>query len=135
MLNTNKLERSNYFSQGFYPLNSLVQVVILGDNEIVSTNPPALETEMINGVMIPTDLKKEGWILDNSSESTKEAMYIFGEESSINNNEMKIVLSSALDNTEPIPENSDESLIIVGIIVAGSIAAAIFFLKGYKKSS
>jgi len=48
-----------------------------------------------------------------------------------------LILASALDNTEngeSPPKNSDESLVIIGIIVVGSIAAAIFFLKGYKKN-
>ena len=133
-LKTNKLERSNYFSQGFYPLNSLVQVIILGDNGILSTDPPAVQTEIKNDVAIPTDFKKAGWVIDASSESTKEAMYLFGDGFSVNSNEMKITLVSSLDDADPVPENSDESLIIVGIIIVGAIAAAIFFLKGYKKS-
>ena len=133
-LKTNKLERSNYFSQGFYPLNSLVQVIILGDNGIISTDPPAVETEIKNEVAVPTDFKKDGWVLDTGSENIKEAMYIFGDDFSINNNEMKVTLVSSDNNTEPLPENSDESLIIVGVIAVGAIAAAVFFLKGYKKS-
>jgi hypothetical protein len=37
------------------------------------------------------------------------------------------------ESTQPIETTFDESIIILAIIIIGGIAAALFFLKGYKK--
>ena len=133
-LKTKKIERSDYFSQGFYPLNSLIQVAILGDDAISKTIPDFIDTELRNGVLVPTNLKQFGWVPDQNSEEMKEVVFLFGEKTSANENELKIILDSAQNNVEPkTQEEFDESLVVVGIIAAGAIGAAIFFLKGYRK--
>ena len=38
LLGTEKLERSNYFKAGFFPLNSLIQVVVLSDEAVKVTS-------------------------------------------------------------------------------------------------
>ena len=133
-LKTKEIKRSEYFSQGFYPLNSLIQVVILGDEGIANTEPDFVDTELRNGIIVPTNLKQSGWVPDQNSENMKEIVFLFGEETSVNENELKILFNSAQDNGEPeTQEEFDESLIVVGIIAVGAIGAAIFFLKGYRK--
>jgi len=70
--------------------------------------------------------------------SREELMYLFGNDFSVKNNELEIQFSSDIEDgpiTTPEPTSEmDESVIIVGIIVAAAIGAAIFYLKGYKKS-
>jgi hypothetical protein len=41
----------------------------------------------------------------------------------------------SLEGEDPIPSETslDESIVILAIIIIGGIAAALFFLKGYKK--
>jgi len=130
---TDELKRSDYFSQGFYPLNSIIQIVILSDEEdILQLRPDLLETEMKNGVEVPTDFTKAGWIIVSNSTESEDARYLFGDELSIKNDELEILFTSFLDTDEV--ETSD-SLIIVAIIVVVAIAASIFYLKGYKKKA
>lgn len=134
-LQTDMLSRSDYFSQGFYPLNSLIQVAVIGDDAIWKTEPDYIDTELRNGILIPTNLKQLGWIPDQSNNQTKEAVFLFGEKTKVSKDELKITLLSAQNETESeIKENTDESIIILGIIAVGAIGAAIFFLKGYRKS-
>jgi len=134
LFKTNEINRSDYFSHGFYPLNSLIQVVILSDEEdILQLRPDLLETEIKNGVEIPTDLSKAGWIILSNNQERDEAMYLFGNEFSIKNDELEILFTSFLDNNEVETSETDDSLIIVAIIVVVAIAASIFYLKGYKK--
>ena len=133
-LQTDTLHRSDYFSQGFYPLNSLVQVAILGNDTVWKTEPAYIDTELRNDILVPTNLKQQGWIPDQSTE-VKEVVFLFGEKNQVGNNELKVTLLSAQNNPQPeIQTDSDESIIILGIIAAGAIGAAIFFLKGYRKS-
>ncbi len=132
-LKTERITRSDYFSQGFYPLNSLIQVVILGEDSIWKTKPDYMDTELRNGVLVPTDLKQHGWI-PNQDVDVKEVVFLFGEKSMISNDELQVTLLSAQNEVPQIESEGDESIIIVIIIAAGAIGAAIFFLKGYRKS-
>ncbi|MEK6865332.1 MAG: hypothetical protein AABX06_02525, partial [Thermoproteota archaeon] len=60
--------------------------------------------------------------------------YIFGERTSINKDELIFSLGgSELVAPKKIETYFDESIIIVIIITIVAIAAAVFYLKGYKK--
>ena len=55
----------------------------------------------------------------------------FGDKTSINENELTFSLSEKNMKTSEIESN--ESIMVLGIIVIISIGAAMFYLKGYKK--
>ena len=80
---------------------------------------------------IPTDVSKDGWIFDPQEGQTIQGKYIFGNETSISKEKLKFSLGNS-ELVEPQAE-FDESIAIVIIISIIAIAAAIFFLKGFKK--
>ena len=125
---TDRISRSDYFSQGFYPLNSVMQVVVLGDDAVWKVEPGFVDAETKNGITVPTDLRQSGWLPGSSA--ANDLVFLFGDKESIGGDELKIILDSARDS--PADQDS-ESLIIVGVISVGAIGAAIFFLKGYRK--
>jgi hypothetical protein len=132
-LKTEKITRSDYFSSGFYPINSIIQIIILSseNEEISNINGNIIPTQIIDNEKIPTDISKEGWIFDPQEGQIIQGKYIFGDEPSVSKEKLKFLLGD-----EPIiqPKTElDESTIIVIIISVIAIAAAIFFLKGYKK--
>ena len=57
--------------------------------------------------------------------------YIFGEKTSVNKEELKFSLGGTQLLAEKI--KFDESIVVVIIITIVAIAAALFYLKGYKK--
>ena len=129
----NELNRSNYFSTGNYPLNSIFQIVILANEEIRVSDIKGntIPTQTIDGMEIPTEITKNGWIFDPKEGTQIQGKYIFGENTSIDENEIKFSLKG---NNDQIKETGlDESITIVTIITIISIGAAIFYLKGYKK--
>ena len=129
----NELNRSNYFSTGNYPLNSIFQIVILANEEIRVSDIKGntIPTQTIDGMEIPTEITKNGWIFDPKEGTQLQGKYIFGENTSIDENELKFSLKG---NNDQIKETGlDESITIVTIITIISIGAAIFYLKGYKK--
>ena len=131
-LGTNELKRSKYFSSGFYPLNSIFQIVILSDEfqNISNVKGNIVPSKIIDGEKIPTEFTK-GWVFDPDSGDKIQGKFIFGKESSINSNDLEFYLGNT---TNELPEKTfDESLIILIIIIIGGIGAAVFFLKGYKK--
>lgn len=134
-LKTDSLQRSNYFSQGFYPLNSILQVVILSEKStnINEIKGDVIATEIIDGQKIPTDLSTEGWIFDPESGNFIDGKYLFGKEFSVNKNDLIFSLDSASINPSLNDITMSDEIIILIIIVIAAGGAAIFFFKGFKK--
>ena len=131
--NINEITRSNYFSDGNYPLNSLFQIIILSDeeNNVSDVKGNIIPTQNIDGIEMPTEFTTEGWIFDPPKGEQIQGKFIFGERNSINEEELQFSLGG--DNIKYEEPETDESIIVVGIIAIVSIGAAIFYLKGYKK--
>ena len=127
------LNRSEYFSIGNYPLNSIFQIVILSNEDKIISNVKGntIPTQTIDGIEIPMEITKNGWIFDPKNGTQIQGKYIFGDKTSINENELTFSLSEK--NMQTNEMELDESIIVVGIITIISIGAAIFYLKGYKK--
>ena len=132
--NIENLNRSDYFSPGNYPLNSIFQIVILANDEmnVSDVRGNIIPTQMIDGIEIPIEITKKGWVFDPQKGEQIQGKYIFGESTSINENELKFSLGgNNIQYKEEI--KLDESITVVIIITIISIGAAIFYLKGYKK--
>ena len=132
-LKTDELKRSGYFSEGFYPLNSIIQVVILSleDTNISDVRGNIISTQIIDDERIPTDITKHGWIFDPEEGQVIQGKYIFGERTSVSSEELEFSLGGNSIQVEK--QEFDESVAVVIIITIVAIAAALFYLKGYKK--
>jgi len=129
-LKTDSLQRSNYFANGFYPLNSILHVVILSPestnvNEVKTNIVP---TKVIGNETVPTDLSISGWFFDPESGNMIDGRYLFGQEFSVSKNELVFTLGSA--STEQVLELDESIIVLIIVIISG--AAAVFFLKGFK---
>ena len=132
-LKTDELKRSGYFSEGFYPLNSIIQVVILSleDTNISDVRGNIISTQIIDDERIPTDITKQGWIFDPEEGQVIQGKYIFGERTSVSSEELEFSIGGNSIQVEK--QEFDESIAVVIIITIVAIAAALFYLKGYKK--
>jgi hypothetical protein len=131
-LKTEELERSNYFSKGNYPLNSIFQMVITSNENASMENIKGniIKTQLQDGIEMPTEITKKGWIFDPKEGEIIQGKYIFGLDTSINKDELKLTISGNPNQETEL----DETLIVVIIIAIVSIGAAIFYLKGYKNN-
>jgi hypothetical protein len=131
--NIENLNRSNYFSSGNYPLNSIFQIVIISNDEtnVSDIKGDIIPTQKIDGMEMPIEITKKGWVFDPQRGETIQGKFIFGESISINENEMKFSLGGS--NLQSKEIELDESIVVLIIITIVSIGAAIFYLKGYKK--
>lgn len=131
LLKADKISRSDYFSAGFYPLNSIIQVVVLSpeDETISNIKGDIVPAQIIDDEKIPTDISKEGWVFDPQEGQRIQGKYIFGEETSISKDKLKF----SLGDSQATSESPDESLVVVIIISIIAIGAALFYLKGYRK--
>ncbi|MBS1268730.1 MAG: hypothetical protein MAG458_01463 [Nitrosopumilus sp.] len=122
------IKRSDYFSDGFYPLNSIIQIVVLSPESTFVSNVKGeiIPTQIIDDEKIPLEITEKGWIFDPEEGQKIQGKFIFGQETSINQNELKFTLGD--EQLE-----LDESTYVVVIISIIAIIAALFYLKGYKR--
>ena len=135
-LKINELKRSDYFSSGFYPLNSIIQVVILDSEDVKISNVKGniIPTQIIGDERIPTDITKKGWVFDPHEGKIIQGKYIFGKDTTIYKKELEFLVEKVqLQIKQPEKTEFDESIIVVIIITIVAVVAAIFYLKGYKK--
>jgi hypothetical protein len=132
-LKVENLKRSDYFSSGLYPLNSIIQVVVLSseNTNVSDVKGNIVPTQIIDNEKIPTDISKEGWVFDPEEGQRIQGKYIFGEKVSVSKEELKFSLGGAQLQVKKV--EFDESIVVVIIITIVAIAAALFYLKGYKK--
>lgn len=130
-LKTDKIKKSDYYNVGFFPLNSIVHVVILPENNATK----AIADNTITGVLknnqtIPSSLETSGWFFDSNSGGKIEAMYLFGKDFTADASQLKIRLDDGTPDIS-IPAGNNEVIILVGI---GAVAAGavVYYLKGIK---
>ncbi len=151
MLGIDSLEKSAYFGDGFYPLNSLVRVAVTSPEpvSISDTRAPVLPVIQSDGGRIPEDVSGAGWFFDPDSGTLIRGTYLFGEAAAVRAGETEITLGDEPadddggDNAGTDPDApgggmaeddeaiSADGLVVVAVIVAAGGAAAIFYLRGY----
>ena len=128
-----KLERSKYFSSGFFPINSLVQVVVLSKEpmKIINHGSQIIPTIEKDGETYPSDLTKNGWLFDPDHGEQIVGKYLFGETMDVTDRDLEFTISDvSLQNTPEIPtDNSIYILIGIGIAAAATIG---WYLKNIK---
>ena len=139
-LKTDKLIRSDYFSKDFYPLNSILKVVLLSSEplKVNDVNTKIVPDIIKDGERLP-EFTTDGWFFDQSSGKKIEATYLFGKKSSIGKNELMFTVVSINDTTSNginIPSNLDgidsfQIVFLVGIVMAAA-GASIYYLKGFR---
>ena len=104
------LERSKVFMDGFYPLNSIISLTVIPDQNSQITE---LNSNLIIDPANIDELKTGGWYFDSDSTSelgeTISGKYLFGVKSSVDRKDMYLTIGNN-DGTEPIIHND----VIVG---------------------
>lgn len=128
-LKVDRLKKSDYFSVGFFPLNSIVHVVVLPLENVTKAHADyTIEPTIKNGERVPSDLSKNGWFFNSESGSKIEAMYLFGKQFSASPENLAITFGQKIEKPEA---ELDESYILIAIGVAAAGAAA-YYLKGFR---
>ena len=127
LFGTEKIERSNYFKAGFFPLNSLIQIVVLSNEtiKVTSHSSDLIPTIEKDGEKYPSDLTKNGWLFDPDSGDQIVGKYLFGKTFEVNKNDLKLTISNSIQSGPPI----DNSLYILGGIAVAAVVAIFFYLK------
>jgi len=105
LLHVDKLNRSKLFADGFYPLNSIVNVIIFSERElqVLKTN-----SEVIASIGNANELQKNGWyFISSKSDSDNEInkldlRYLFGKTNSVSKQQLLLSIIPIVDDVTPI---------------------------------
>jgi len=144
LFGVDKLQRSSYFDVGFFPLNSILDVTAISNDNISITNHGGdlAPSTIKDGQKFPTDLTKSGWIIDPDYGQKVSAVYLFGKDTSVTSDQAFLTLGNTIptdntpgqDNTTsppPVPKtSSDYSIyVLIGIVAAGGAAVYLFMKR------
>lgn len=143
LLGVDKLEKSNYYSVGFFPLNSILDVTAISNDNIAVINHGGdlAPITIKNGQKFPADLTKPGWIIDPESGQKISAVYLFGTTTSVTNDQSSLTLGSAPSQGQltqnnattiiPIAKSSNDysTYALIGIVAAGGAAIYLFMRR------
>ncbi|MEO9308397.1 MAG: hypothetical protein ABI342_08835 [Nitrososphaera sp.] len=143
LLGVPTLQKSSYFDVGFFPLNSILDVTVIANQTIAITGHGGdiVPTTTKGGQQVPSDLTKTGWVLDPVQGQQVSAVYLFGKDNSITEDQATITLGTGLptDNqpsqnnttTTITPPKTDNNSIyvLVGIVAAGAAAVYLFMKR------
>ena len=144
LFGVDKLQRSSYFDVGFFPLNSILDVTAISNQNIgIENHGGDLAPSTIkDGQKFPTDLTKSGWIIDPEYGQKVSAVYLFGKDTSVTSNQAFLTLGNTIptdntpgqDNTTsppPVPKTSNDYSIyvLIGIVAAGGAAVYLFMKR------
>ena len=141
-----KITRSDYFDGKITPLNSVIQLIIIPEED---KQVKAVSTHVITDLTKIENIMEKGWFLNSPAGEMIDLRFLFGESKTVLAKELlvetapwdmqsEMTLYSVEDIEEKlveegIPESEDQSqyAVLVVIILVG-IGAIIFYLKGYK---
>jgi LPXTG-motif cell wall-anchored protein len=144
LFGVDKLQRSTYFDVGFFPLNSILDVTAISNDNISITNHGGnlAPSEIKDSQKFPTDLTKSGWIIDPDYGQKVSAVYLFGKDTLVTSDQAFLTLGNTMptDNTSgqdnttsptSVPKTSDNYSIyvLIGIVAAGGAAVYLFMKR------
>ena len=127
-----ELKRSDYYKVGFFPLNSIVHVVILPqDQSTIATANSIIEKTTVSNQTVPASLENNGYFFESDSGKKIDAIYIYGTTYSANSNDLKISFPNSVLVSSPISIGTTEIIILaaIGAVAAGAV---VYYLKGIK---
>lgn len=144
LFGVDKLQRSTYFDVGFFPLNSILDVTAISNENIAITNHGGdlTPSTIKDGQKFPTDLTKPGWIIDPEYGPKVSAVYLFGKDTSVTSDQAFLTLGNTIptdnssgqgNNTSTLPvskiSNDYSIYVLIGIVASGGAAVYLFMKR------
>jgi hypothetical protein len=95
------ISRSKIFSDKFLPLNSVIHVMILSEEDL---QVKSVNSNVVENLRTLGDVQENGWFFMSKSGKKIDARYIFGQESSVSKNDLAFSIGSYSENDIEIKE-------------------------------
>ena len=128
-----KLDRSKLFAEGFYPLNSIINIIIFSNDQL-----QVLKTgsSIIGSLANADELQKNGWyFVSDKSDSTDEIKkfdlrYLFGTTNSVSKQQLMLSINPVVENITLIDEPQNGGGCLIATAAFGSeMAPQVQFLR------
>ena len=86
-----KIYRSKYFSEGFFPLNSIFNVIVITESDYRVKNVGGGLIEIISST---SDLEKSGWFFSSNAQGKIEGRYLFGTDKSASSSDLTFSITN-----------------------------------------
>jgi|TARA_B110000116_G_scaffold190756_1_gene165780 hypothetical protein len=141
-----KISRTNYFDKRNVPLNSVIHLIIIPDE---NRKVNSISTHAITDLTKIENVMEKGWFLNSPAGEMIDLRFLFGESKTVLADELLVgtvpwdiqseMTLYSVENIEEkvieekIPEADDQSqYVILALIILVGIGTAVFYLKGYK---
>ena len=128
-LGVDEVKRSDYFLGGFYPLNSLIQIIVLTNEPITIES---ISTNEIKQLETIEDISTNGLFIESNSGNNIDARYLFGYDENVKQNQLIIKLVTMNDNTSTeiqSNENLGGGCLIATAAFGSEMAPQVQFLR------
>jgi len=136
LFNEDKLNRSGLFAEGFYPMNSIVNVIILSEEElqVLKTN-----SSIIGSASNADELQKNGWYyikneqLKDSEINKLDLRYLFGKTNSVDRQQLLLsivpIVEDVTSNNAAEETNQGGGCLIATAAFGSEMAPQVQFLR------
>ena len=120
------ISRSKMFSDEFLPLNSIIHVLILSEEDL---QVKSVNSNVIENLQELGDIQESGWFFISKAGQIIDARYIFGQESSVSKNDLAFSIGSYSENDIEIKEVEGGGCLIATAAFGSEMAPQVQFLR------
>ena len=120
------ISRSKIFSDEFLPLNSIIHVLILSEEDL---QVKSVNSNVIENLQELGDIQESGWFFISKTGQIIDARYIFGQESSVSKNDLAFSIGSYSENDIEIKEVEGGGCLIATAAFGSEMAPQVQFLR------
>ena len=120
------INRSGLFADGFLPLNSVIQVIIISDDNL---QVKSVNSNVLTGLDSLGDVQTNGWFFTSKSGNKIDARYIFGPETAFSKNDLVLSIGQYSDDTTEVKEGGGGGCLIATAAFGSELAPQIQQLR------
>ena len=116
-LQVENISKSKIFDDEFVPLNSIIQVLIFSEQDLQVKN---VNSNLIKKLYNIGDVQENGWFFESSDGKVIDGRYIFGEDLSVNKNDLVFSIGSYSDDDVMITSGEESGGCLIATATFGS---------------
>jgi len=126
IMQVENISRSKIFLDEFLPLNSVIQVLILSEEDL---QVKSVNSNVIENLQDLGDLQDSGWFFMSKAGQEIDARYIFGQESSVSKNDLAFSIGPNYGNDIEIKEVEGGGCLIATAAFGSELSPQVQFLR------
>jgi len=126
IMQVENISRSKIFLDEFLPLNSVIQVLILSEEDL---QVKSVNSNVIENLQHLGDIQESGWFFMSNAGQEIDARYIFGQESSVSKNDLVFSIGSYSEDDIEIKEVEGGGCLIATAAFGSELSPQVQFLR------